>query len=591
MKEKKGLFFLLTILFALSCLLAFADNLSVLFSRVDLEDAVSTATISMNRDVSSQDSNACQGTGAYGEAYPTRSGSHADHAFNDGNFDCRVCHEGSGNYNTSSFAEVHIASSYSSSAGLASYDSTTMTCSNVSCHGGNTTPSWFSANQIVENLDCRQCHNYQSGEKTAITSLAHHEHMDSPMDRMANITCTYCHDPNLVSEQHFSHITTAEMNGNAASTIYATYDYNGKEEASCSGSCHSNTKVWNTIKNPNKPDAVNPILEHPVVPDAVKRVWFHKGIEAGTGWKTKPIPLDISHYDLVPFTETKQVESMVILSSKQTILCKEILQLYALATFSDGSKSNITQFLHWDVSDQTLGTIDEKGMFTAGNKTGTVLIRAWESTCGLAASKPIAIRFDYDNSLDRIEIRSPELFPVLLKGNSVPLYVSGISKDGDQQDYSRYVIWSSSSPCASVDEKGTVTGVNLANEVRITAVDPQTNKTDSFTLQIIELGEDDPVSITIEPYDKSFKNKDEIRFIATGHFLDGTVKVLEKGEVYWSTEDAWVVPFYDPSSGSTMARDPGSITIFATDPTTGVTGSAPVTTYQERQDSPAQRKK
>ena len=94
---------------------------------------------------------------------------------------CNTCHDGSGfgttqHDNSPAPAEVHILERYNSSRG--------------------------SSNAIVENLDCTKCHSWKGGEATSITSAGHHEHINSPMDRMAHITCTYCHDPNLVRSRH-----------------------------------------------------------------------------------------------------------------------------------------------------------------------------------------------------------------------------------------------------------------------------------------------------------------------------------------------------------------------------------------------------
>jgi hypothetical protein len=86
----------------------------------------------------------CHDNPPSGSAEPNRRGSHDVHVpLVAGS--CDACHEGAGTQAGSHFdqtVDVSMSSAYDAQGGTAAYHPSGRTCSNVSCHGGETAPSW-----------------------------------------------------------------------------------------------------------------------------------------------------------------------------------------------------------------------------------------------------------------------------------------------------------------------------------------------------------------------------------------------------------------------------------------------------------------
>ena len=152
------------------------------------------------------------------------------------NVSCDACHSGGGaDPATKMGASLHATttngfSHFSSTAywgrnGGFRFDAvTTSTCANVRCHGGQTTPSWFSApgSTINVDTDCAKCHqlgnagntpqtpefnSYYSGLADDQSTNLHLFHNDPngtfrvAFPNLAGITCRSCHT--LTTQQHF----------------------------------------------------------------------------------------------------------------------------------------------------------------------------------------------------------------------------------------------------------------------------------------------------------------------------------------------------------------------------------------------------
>ena len=142
---------------------------------------------------------------------------------------CEICHQDAGTNTDAHFmsataASVAIASTYDAQSGVAGYDSANQTCGTTRCHGGQTTPNWWSGSLDVS-TQCTSCHSTSSGEYNSAASGKHRTH--------GRHACTDCHD---VSADHFSNLATTRFEGNPADTIQARVAYTG---SSCeSNYCH-----------------------------------------------------------------------------------------------------------------------------------------------------------------------------------------------------------------------------------------------------------------------------------------------------------------------------------------------------------------
>ncbi len=149
---------------------------------------------------------------------------------------CNTCHNGAGSgtiYHFDGIVEVNIMSPvYNAETGTAVYNSDN-TCSNVSCHGGQTTPNWTTGSLDV-NTSCTSCHTYGTAAQTpqynSFYSGQHNFHVN-----IQGFGCTDCHSTVYLAVNHFTNLNTSVMEGPASATLLDTLNYNG---VSCSPSCH-----------------------------------------------------------------------------------------------------------------------------------------------------------------------------------------------------------------------------------------------------------------------------------------------------------------------------------------------------------------
>ncbi len=190
----------------------------------------------------------CHGKPPTGAAAPNREGAHLEHNALAGVANvCDTCHGGAGTGTPNHFngvpANVQLATTYNAKSGTAVYtpDADGGTCSKVSCHGGQTTPSWRTIVGIDVNTQCTSCHkhvtvadefnSYSSGRHKVAIGFSHEI-----------LACTVCHDTAKLAPNHFTSLGTAAMEGPASETlnigptsIITSYDAVTK---SCNAACH-----------------------------------------------------------------------------------------------------------------------------------------------------------------------------------------------------------------------------------------------------------------------------------------------------------------------------------------------------------------
>ena len=184
----------------------------------------------------------CHGTPPSGAAYPNTASAHnttTGHfapmvTLQDG---CNTCHRGAGAGTVNHFngiVDIQLMNSvYSAESGIAVYNPDG-TCSNVSCHGGQTTPPWGTGSL---NISCTSCHAYgpYSPQYNGYSSGYHYYHLV-----VESYMCTDCHDTTNLATNHFKYLNTSIMEGPASATLYNSLNYNG---GNCSPGCHG-TRNW-----------------------------------------------------------------------------------------------------------------------------------------------------------------------------------------------------------------------------------------------------------------------------------------------------------------------------------------------------------
>jgi predicted CxxxxCH...CXXCH cytochrome family protein len=175
----------------------------------------------------------CHGQPPTGSSSPNQAGSHGVHtALNGIDNDCASCHTGAAH---NSVIDRGIISTWNAKSGAATGNSNG-TCSNISCHGGVTTPNWSSGSLNVD-TQCSSCHTAGTSQYNSYNSGEHNKHV---VDK--KIACTQCHDTNLLRNGHFSNLETSSFELAPSATIKSSIGYSGGR---CStASCHG-SEDWN----------------------------------------------------------------------------------------------------------------------------------------------------------------------------------------------------------------------------------------------------------------------------------------------------------------------------------------------------------
>lgn len=179
---------------------------------------------------------ACHGQPPSGTSSPNTKGAHAVHAAlpNVGN-NCQICHSGASHNGA---VQLAFPATYNAKSGAARANGDG-TCSNISCHGGKTTPNWWSGSIAVD-TQCSSCHASGTGQYNSYNSGRHSLHNNR------GYACTVCHSTSKLASSHFSGLSTTALNSAAAGiggsgTRVTSYTVSGSTKT-CATSCHGNER-------------------------------------------------------------------------------------------------------------------------------------------------------------------------------------------------------------------------------------------------------------------------------------------------------------------------------------------------------------
>ena len=156
---------------------------------------------------------------------------------------CITCHSGSGtntnsHFDTSTPASIAGLVIYDAKSGIFSYNPAGRTCSNVSCHGGQSTPEWLTGTLNVA-TDCESCHGRGTSQFNSYNSGKHEKHVEGE-----NLDCTECHDPVKLATDHFAGLDTPSFEGAADETIRDAFSYDPVTNRGCNVSGCQGEKKW-----------------------------------------------------------------------------------------------------------------------------------------------------------------------------------------------------------------------------------------------------------------------------------------------------------------------------------------------------------
>ena len=130
-------------------------------------------------------------------------------------------------------AGISGPSTYDAKSGIFSYNSSVRQCSNVSCHGGQTTPDWLTGSLDAAG-DCNSCHERGTSQYNSYNSGRHRQHVEEE-----RLFCTACHDANKLAADHFIGLDTSVFEGAAAETLRTVLNYHAPTNRGCNvGGCH-----------------------------------------------------------------------------------------------------------------------------------------------------------------------------------------------------------------------------------------------------------------------------------------------------------------------------------------------------------------
>ena len=182
----------------------------------------------------------CHSEPPAGAAYPNVVGAHPTHNGLAGVTGvCDTCHSGLGSgtlphYNSANArpgkdafrvppGDAAFLSNFNAQSGPASFDNAALTCSNVSCHGGQTTPNWQTGS-LNPDTDCESCHVPGATQFNGFVSGRHITHVPFFVPAFGVVpTCVACHDTVKLADPavgaHFDNLVTTAIDTRASVTI------------------------------------------------------------------------------------------------------------------------------------------------------------------------------------------------------------------------------------------------------------------------------------------------------------------------------------------------------------------------------------
>jgi predicted CxxxxCH...CXXCH cytochrome family protein len=173
----------------------------------------------------------CHGQPPSGDVFPDTAGAHAVHAaLASVGTDCSICHLGAA-HNTG--VDLAFPAGFDAKSGPAT-DNLDGTCSSVKCHGGKTTPDWWSGSIAVD-TQCTACHASGSSQYNSYSSGEHNRHV-------SRFDCTVCHNTATLQSGHFTNLESTAFELNPAATIGGgTTRVGSYNNGTCSSvQCHGN---------------------------------------------------------------------------------------------------------------------------------------------------------------------------------------------------------------------------------------------------------------------------------------------------------------------------------------------------------------
>ena len=225
----------------------------------------------------------------------------------------------------------------------------------------------------------------------------------------------------------------------------------------------------------------------------------------------------------------------------------------------------MTDSVTWSTSKEATATVSSTGLAT-GVATGAVTITATDPSTGIPGTAALTV-----TSAVLVSIAVTPPVASIAAGQTEQFTATGTYSDLSTQNVTNSVTWSTSKAAtASISSTGLATGAGTG-AVTITATDPSTGIPGTAALTVTPAV---LVSIAVTPPVASIGDGQSEQFTATGTYSNLSTQNLTNS-VTWSSSKAATASI--SSTGLATGVATGAVTITATDPSTGIPGTAALT--------------
>jgi Bacterial Ig-like domain (group 2) len=223
-------------------------------------------------------------------------------------------------------------------------------------------------------------------------------------------------------------------------------------------------------------------------------------------------------------------------------------QFTATAWFSDGSKSDVTNFAAWNSSQPNVATFQAAGAASTKAVGKTSISAAYQSVNGFSTLTV--------NSAALVSLSVGPQSPSLTPQHSIQLNATGTFTDGSTQDLTSAVTWSSgAATVVTITDSGLATAHGLGTAT-ITASSNNINAANTMTVVPPTLD-----SLVITPAGTTIPLGESLQLGAIGKYNDGSTRDLTKS-VAWISSNATIIGVN--SSGLATASTFGGVTVTVT---------------------------
>jgi uncharacterized protein YjdB len=225
--------------------------------------------------------------------------------------------------------------------------------------------------------------------------------------------------------------------------------------------------------------------------------------------------------------------SLDLTPTSQTLISGQTAQLTATRRFPGGALEDVTGRVTYTTSDRTIANIGDHGVVVAGTQTGTVVIKAYDSTSDATALASFTVVAPVITSIDV----SPPVVALTRTSQARAFTATAHFNNGTTNDVTSQVVWSSSNTDVAIVgntqlDRGVVIPV-AAGDTTITATDATTGISGRSTV-FVTGSNAALVAIIVTPNPVTVAIAMPQTLVATGVFTDGSTKNVT-ATVTWSS--------------------------------------------------------